>query len=522
MVKDYVIAIGGTGARCLEAVIHLSAAGMFSRPMHLLMIDPDQNNGNTVRTRNLLPMYHTLHRCDQPRDVKQRKLLTRGKGPAPQVTFRPSINLNNQNPPQQQPAFWQDPNKPDRAFGEAIGFSGLSTSFKDFVQLFYEHADLDMKLGKGYRGRPNVGAVVLISDLKRTLSRKGNGLSELIDAMRADLKSDIVRVFVFGSVFGGTGAAGLPTIPELLREFFEENGENEKLRIGCAMMTPYFTFPKAETRSTDGPAPDPNIHQVATQAALLHYAHVPPGYQHVYVVGAPELVDSKIGHQPGGGAQENDPHFAEIIAAFGARDFFSLPVVDREERQLHYADAVHFDWKSLPAADSTTNDQLEVKLRLLAFTTFAYLYRNILHVDLKDGRWRSKQAWYKDNFTRNNLTLENSGAELDMLNDFFGDYLNWLDMVGQPIRGEQIRPFNWEAIALTGKAAERELGKLSTQESEETPRYARNGYGRIIEKLSYMRPRYTNNVHPVGLLIYLLSQAAREFTAENYYLSSPD
>ena len=520
MPKDYVIAIGGTGARCMEATIHLAAAGMFSRPLHLLMIDPDQNNGNSVRTKNLLPMYHALHRCDQPRDIKQRKLLTRGKGPQQQTVFGPAINLNTHNPAEQYPAFWQDPNKPDREFREAIGYSGLSANFQDFVQLFYEHSDLGMRLGKGYRGRPNVGSVVLISDLKRTIGRKGNGLSELIESMKADLKSDIVRVFVFGSVFGGTGAAGIPTIPELLREFFEENGANNKLRLGCTMMTPYFTFPKADTSNREGPAPDPNIHQVATQAALLHYAHVPPGYQHVYVVGAPELASSKVGHQAGGGAQENDPHFAEIIAAFGARDFFSLPQIDPEERQLHYADATHFDWKSIPAVDGSATDQLAIKQRLLAFTTFAYLYRNILYADLKDGNWRSKQAWYKDNFLKQNLNLENYGKELDLLNEFLGEYLKWLDSVGQPIRGEQLRPFNWEAMALTGAAAERERGKLSTQESEETPRYTANPYGRIVEKLSYMRPRYSNNVHPVGLLMYLLYEASREFTIENYYLSA--
>jgi hypothetical protein len=109
---------------------------------------------------------------------------------------------------------------------------------------------------------------------------------------------------------------------------------------------------------------------------------------------------------------------------------------------------------------------------------------------------------------------------MDILNDFLGEYLTWLDMVGQPIRDEQIRPFNWEALALTGAAAERELGRLSTQESEEAPRYARNSYGRIIEKLSYLRPGYSNNVHPLGLLMYLLYQAAREFTTENYYLGT--
>ena len=74
MPRDYVIGIGGTGARCVEAIIYLAAAGLFESPLHILLIDPDQNNGNANRTKKLVSAYHQLQRCEQPQDVVQRKL----------------------------------------------------------------------------------------------------------------------------------------------------------------------------------------------------------------------------------------------------------------------------------------------------------------------------------------------------------------------------------------------------------------------------------------------------------------
>lgn len=519
MPKNYLIAIGGTGSRCLEAAGYLTAAGLLGAPLHALMIDPDQNNGNSVRTKHLLSLYNVLHGCEQPRDVKQRSLLAQGRALEEPVIFQTPVNVNPHEPGQQYPVFWQDPNKADRQFGEAISFPVLSGEFQHFTRLFYEQEDLDMEMGKGYRGRPNVGAVTLMADLERTINTPGKGLFELVESVRADLKSDAVRVFVFGSVFGGTGAAGLPTIPELLRKRFRQNGDDRKLRFGCAMMTPYFTFEKAQAASSpEGPAPDSDIHQVATQAALLHYAGVPPGFQHAYIVGAPELLDSKVGHRAGGEAQLNDSHYAEVVAALGARDFYTLAEVGPDERQLHYADASEVGWGALPAAQVERDDTRELKRRLVAFTTFAYLYKNVLHEDMKDGRWRSQQAWYKDNFLKRKMALDTHGQTLDVLRDFCRDYLLWLDMMGQALRAEDRQLFNWGAISLSGPDSVRELGRLIKPESEEVPRHAGKSYGKLMEKLNRLTPNYANRVHPVGLLIYLLYQAALEFSVENYYL----
>jgi hypothetical protein len=518
MPKDYIIAVGGTGARCLESVVYMAAAGLFTKPLHVLMIDPDQTNGNSVRTKKVLPLYHAIYGCEQPRNVQQRTLLSRGKQLSEPAMFRAAINLDTHAPGNQYPFFWIDPNRNDREFKEAIDYNSLSRDFQNFIGLFYDDEDLEMNLGKGYRGRPNIGAVTLTADLKRTIKKRGNGLFELFDSIRADIKSDTARVFVLGSVFGGTGAAGIPTVPELLRGEFEEGGKISKLRLGCAMMTPYFTFEVATVPSKEGPAPDSDIHQVATQAALLHYSNVPPGYQHAYVIGAPELLDSRAGHQAGGEEQENDSHYAEIVAALAARDFFLMQDVDVNDRQLHYTESTEVSWASLPASLNENEDSRDIKRKLVAFTTLAYAYKNILHDDLKDSRWRSQQAWYKDNFTKQKFDLDNQGQTLDTLNSFLSGYLQWLSMVGQSSGAEERPLFNWGALTLGGKDAERELGRLTSQESEESPRYVNKAYGKLMEKLNYLQPSYSNKVHPVGLLIYLLYEASLEFCVENYYL----
>ena len=77
MPENYLIAIGGTGSRGLEAVVHLAAAGIFQAPMHMLIIDPDQNNGNSVRVRTMITNYHALHLARQPQKSEKKKQLIR-------------------------------------------------------------------------------------------------------------------------------------------------------------------------------------------------------------------------------------------------------------------------------------------------------------------------------------------------------------------------------------------------------------------------------------------------------------
>src|SRR3954470_12785432 len=62
MPTNYLIGIGGTGARVVEAVVHACAAGLGPDELNIFLIDPDDGNGNLSRTKTLLTDYQ---RCRQ-------------------------------------------------------------------------------------------------------------------------------------------------------------------------------------------------------------------------------------------------------------------------------------------------------------------------------------------------------------------------------------------------------------------------------------------------------------------------
>lgn len=63
--KLFVIGIGGTGMRCLEAFTHLCAIGMFdNQEIEVLTLDTDQLNGNKTKTENLIELYTRIKTSD--------------------------------------------------------------------------------------------------------------------------------------------------------------------------------------------------------------------------------------------------------------------------------------------------------------------------------------------------------------------------------------------------------------------------------------------------------------------------
>jgi hypothetical protein len=46
----YLISMGGTGAKCTDAVIHLASAGLFEHnPLKILFVGPDEDNGQNKK-----------------------------------------------------------------------------------------------------------------------------------------------------------------------------------------------------------------------------------------------------------------------------------------------------------------------------------------------------------------------------------------------------------------------------------------------------------------------------------------
>lgn len=523
MPENYLIAVGGTGSRCMQSVIHLAAAGLFQEPMHVLIIDPDQNNGDSVKTRTLVTNYHALHLASQSRQAeKKRRVVGWEKLPLPHL-FQSGMNVTVGEVNTQQSIFWHNPNPAQRRFGEVIQYQEQKDEFKKFLDLFYEPNDLEMVLDVGYRGRTNVGAVALKQDLENTASIPGVGLREFLEKLNIDLQAKEARIFVMGSVFGGTGAAGLPTIPQLIANLPTDvmaQDNRARLRYGCAMMTPYFSFPKGNGVSS-GPGTDSARHAVATQAALLHYAHVPPGYQHVYFIGAPSRPQTNSRNVTGGQNQTNDSHYAELVAALAAWQFFALPQISVTDRQLHFADSVQHkidvgvNWNSLPVNINNTASRESIKRELTIFTTLAYFYRNFLYNRFFNGNLYRTANWYRDNFGQ--LNLDEEMHLLQHLYEFSGAYLAWLAQIGETGKAANLHLFHWNALRETDPSlADMHVGNLLDDPLSSSAQRSQTGFDNIYARLDKLVLKQPGTNSAAGLFIFMLHHAVSEFCRENY------
>lgn len=177
------------------------------------------------------------------------------------------------------------------------------------------------------------------------------------------------RVFVFGSVFGGTGASSIPVIPIAISEALKilTGGNNElnlkKVLFGSTLLTDYFTFktPTSQQLSTDKVIADANNFALNSQAALSFYnddTTVKKTYKRMYHIGWPSSLkinysDGKAGNVvTGGHEQRNDCHVAELMCAVAAYDFFN-----EDRAKLEKIGEAEYDFRTV-AVDDNGNMQL--------------------------------------------------------------------------------------------------------------------------------------------------------------------
>jgi hypothetical protein len=78
-------------------------------------------------------------------------------------------------------------------------------------------------------------------------SKLPNGLKEFVSVLITETTSGKAKVFILGSVFGGTGASSIPIIPQALSRAAQiiSNGSADILKnayFGSTLLTAYFNF----------------------------------------------------------------------------------------------------------------------------------------------------------------------------------------------------------------------------------------------------------------------------------------
>lgn len=320
----FVLGIGGTGMRCIESLIHLCAIGMFDNTeINLLALDTDKNNGNFSRLKK----------------VKEAYLNTKGLNAADRVAlsdtyFSANIKYYEFSPNYEQKSTFQDVfNYGDTKYNHREETDLANLMFTDNVEKF--------NLRHGYRAQTHLGSMMMYqSIIEAARSNANNDLKKFLGELIRASQNGQPRVFILGSVFGGTGASSIPIIPQAISKAAEiiSNGAANVLKsayFGSTLLTAYFNFkaPSSDELKNQKIIATSDKFALNSQVAMMFYdddATVRSTYQKFYMLGTEGIQWNPMqrGEEiketiTGGEHQENDSHYIELLAACAALEFYN-------------------------------------------------------------------------------------------------------------------------------------------------------------------------------------------------------
>lgn len=319
MAKVFVIGIGGTGMRCIEAFIHLCAIGMFDdTDVYMLALDTDKDNGNFTRLKNLKESYIKTKGVNKPQfSLKD-------------TFFSAKLHYYQFSPDYSKLSTYSALyNYSDTKFSNPEKAEIADLLFADSVK------DFDLK--HGYRAQTHLGSMLMYhSILDDVQTNENSGLRKYIQELITECTSGKPRVFILGSVFGGTGASSIPIIPKAIKAaaalISDATDVERNAYFGATLLTNYFSFPlpNDSEKARQKVIATSDKFSLNSQAAMMFYEAdetVKKTYQKFYMMGT-EALDWRPGKVKdktitGGEGQENDSHYIELLAAFAAYHFFN-------------------------------------------------------------------------------------------------------------------------------------------------------------------------------------------------------
>jgi hypothetical protein len=419
----YIISIGGSGSRVSESFVHLASAGLAgTEKVQFLFIDPDESNGNLRRTQETLQDYKNC-----------RNVVVGNNAP-----LLPWLNCALEAYDSWSP-FASDTNdkNANKTLGDFFRYASYpeSSGLKHLFDVLYTEDERKADLDVGFRGRPAIGAAIMSQvNLGDKNQEPWRTLIQKIDLDIGSGKSP--KVFLCGSIFGGTGASGFPTVGRLLDNLLQEKRIRDKVSLGGLLMLPYFQFDPSQDEIPGDIYAKPENFLVNTQAAL-HYYKQQKIFDTIFLLGDED--PASVGKfSLGKNTQNNDPHFIELFAAFATSAFFAKQV-NEPVVLLSRAQNSQIDWGDIPNRE-------EVKPALVNLTRFAWIWRYVFAPELNAAKQNRgslntllKFAPWSGNYFklarllggRNlpELTDEPEQAALGLITAWCDRYLGWLGMI---------------------------------------------------------------------------------------------
>lgn len=436
--SSYVIGIGGTGAKCVEALIHLCAAGLMpdkknaqgqvigEEDLYIAFVDADVSNGSLDRARITLNQYNACR--------------TNNLGATDLLKTRIHVGKKEGKTFDTWSPFAEDdttqPHLADFFEYEAL-FTNLEAPHQRAVahlmDVLYSHQEKTTPLERGFRGHPSIGAAVLSSSLT---FNDGEPWKTFKNRIRQDVAGDGARIILIGSIFGGTGAAGLPTIARLISNEFSLPSVSNT-RLGGVLVLPYFSF---DPPDENGMRADSENFLLSTQAALKYYhqqaiAGKKMGldvFDSMYVIGEAQLSPVSV-PSLGSTTQRNEQHVLELYAALACLDFFDSSRNPSGYNMVARRTQAEVVWDDLPFAAPQI---LREKIGQLARYAFAYV--SSYYPAITNLKNSYSAPWYVDFFERRNLNVAEHESALNEMREYCENLLLWLAHINTSAKGFEV------------------------------------------------------------------------------------
>lgn len=352
----YVLAVGGTGNKILESVVYAATIDGFYTlgengqhapipELRLMSVDVDTACGNTTRARRAAEHYEALRRAYLAY-------------PGQHIGFHTAVRARRWNMNLSRRAMsvnrMVENHRRDQLLSRAI----------------FSKTEAALEYSEGFRGHPDLG-VLFFADLLKSLDRlraegQPDEMNDLTDEIQAEInRGETVKLILCGSIFGGTGASGIPAIARYLRERF--SGQSRHLELAAMLMLPYYKVPPASRNEELEIVVKSSAFLDKARTALQYYGMeglIKDGeadenglFDALYMLGLPpeSFVTTRI-YSTGSQSQENDAHMMEWLATRCIATFFRTGFrgADAHHIDCYYyqSHTPNFEWRSFDAEET--------------------------------------------------------------------------------------------------------------------------------------------------------------------------
>jgi hypothetical protein len=413
MAKLFVFAIGGTGSRVLRSLTMMLAAGTkLPEPFDTvvpIIIDPDSANGDMNRTTDLLLKYQQIKKAIGP-TLEGDNFFNANIETLSSLVDQNSIASKNN-------FIFDIAGTSNTTFDQFLGYQSLDRADKALIDLLYTEGELNSDMNVGFKGKPNIGSIVLNQIIHNT------GYGQFAQKFQ---QGD--AIFIISSIFGGTGAAGFPLLLKNLRTN-DPNVPGSNLIsnsvIGAISYLPYFqiTPPEEKEKQTI----ESSTFFSKAQAALYYYQHAIFGNNNLnafYFTSDNSQNDYK--HNDGKAEQQNNAHFLELAGGLAIIDFLNdVPqLATQNTKAVGTITSKEFGVidgsRTLDFNKLGTASLKELRLHLSKFALKELFLRKALHQNLdSQTRWANEPYFTKPSFFEKDFFQR-------QLNPFMNSYKLWL------------------------------------------------------------------------------------------------